>query len=121
VLKLPLSEGTLAQARDTCAQRLAPVESAIQPAVTQAAVVNFDETGSRIAGRTHWLHVASTPLLTCYAVHPQRGQAAMNAIGILPAFGGTALHDALHAYQGYACAHSLCNAHLLRDLTAVSE
>lgn len=118
---LSLSEGTLANARETCAQRLEAVETAIKQAVTQAPVVNFDETGSRIAGRTHWLHVASTQTLTFYAVHAQRGQDAMNAIGILPAFRGTAVHDALHAYQPYPCAHSLCNAHLLRDLTAASE
>lgn len=121
VLNLSLSEGTLANARESCAQRLEPVEIAIKQAVTQATVVNFDETGSRIAGRTNWLHVASTQTLTFYAVHAKRGQTAMNAIGILPVFRGTAVHDALHAYMPYPCAHSLCNAHLLRDLTAASE
>jgi len=119
--QLPLSAGTLAQARETCATRLETVENAIKQAVTQAAVVNFDETGIRIAGQTHWLHVASTPDLTYYAVQAKRGQTAMNAIGILPAFTGIAVHDALHAYLTYACQHSLCNAHLLRDLTAAGE
>ena len=121
VHQLPLSEGTLETARDTCAQRLEAVESAIQDAVKGAAVGHFDETGTRIGGQTRWLHVASTPSLTYYAVHPKRGQAAMDAIGILPAFGGTAVHDALGGYFQYGCAHSLCNAHLLRDLTAVGE
>ena len=120
-LHLPLSAGTLAQARETCATLLETAENAIKQAVTQAAVVNCDETGLRIAGQTHWLHVASTPDLTYYAVHAKRGQAAMNAIGILPAFSGTAVHDALHAYLAYPCGHSLCNAHLLRDLTAAGE
>ncbi len=45
----------------------------------------------------------------------------MRAIGLLPAFRGTAVHDALGAYFQYDCQHGLCNAHLLRDLTAVSE
>jgi transposase len=45
----------------------------------------------------------------------------MDAIGILPAFGGIAVHDALGGYFRYPCGHSLCNAHLLRDLTALSE
>lgn len=121
VLHLPLSEGTLANARETCAVRLQPVETAIKQGVAQSAVVNFDETGTRIEGKTRWLHVASTPALTYYAVQARRGRIAMNAIGILPDFKGTAVHDALHAYFPYACAHSLCNAHLLRDLTAASE
>ncbi len=121
VLQLPLSEGTLANARETCAVRLEPVATAIKQGVTQAAVGNFDETGLRIAGRTNWLHVAATLILTYYAVHAQRGQKAMQAIGILPNFKGTAVHDALHAYLAYGCRHSLCNAHLLRDLTAAGE
>src|SRR5258706_1117895 len=121
VLHLPLSEGTLAHARETCAVRLEPVETAIKQGVAQSAVVNFDETGIRVEGRTNWLHVASTPALTYYALHAKRGQIAMNAIGILPDFKGTAVHDALHAYLAYGCRHGLCNAHLLRDLTAAAE
>ena len=121
VLQLPLSEGTLANARETCAARLQAVQTAIKQGVGQSAVVNFDETGLRVAGRTHWLHVASTPALTYYALNAKRGQSAMNAIGILPDFKGTAVHDALHAYLAYSCRHSLCNAHLLRDLTAAGE
>ena len=92
VVHLPLSEGTLANARETCARRLEPVETAIQQSVKQAAVVNFDQTGSRVAGTTQWLHVAGTPNLTDYALHAKRGQKAMNAIGILPDFKGTAVH-----------------------------
>jgi transposase len=118
---LPLSEGTLATTRDTCAEQLASVAAAIHQALQAAPVAHFDETGARIAGRAHWLHVASTARLTHYAVHTKRGQTAMDAIGILPAFGGTAVHDVLSGYFQYDCQHSLCNAHLLRDLTAVSE
>jgi transposase len=121
VLHLPLSEGTLANARETCAVRLEPVETAIKQSVAQSAVVNFDETGLRVEGRTHWLHVAGTPALTYYALHAKRGQPAMNAIRILPDFQGTAVHDALPAYLAYGCRHGLCNAHLLRDLTAAGE
>ena len=44
VFQLSLSEGTLANARETCAERLEPVKNAIQQAVTQAPVVNFDSS-----------------------------------------------------------------------------
>ena len=121
VVHLPLSEGTLANARETCATRLEPVETAIKQAVIQAPVVNFDETGLRVENKTNWLHVAGTSDLTYYAVHAKRGQIAMNAMGILPDFKGTAVHDALNAYLAYTCQHGLCNAHLLRDLTAAGE
>jgi len=121
VHQLSLSEGTLATAQVVCAERLAPVEQAIRTGVIQAEVAHFDETGLRVERKTHWLHVAGTALLTFYALQPKRGGPAMDAIGILPVFRGIAVHDALSGYFPYACGHSLCNAHLLRDLTAVSE
>jgi transposase len=89
--------------------------------IVECTLTGRCETGLRIDGHTHWLHVAGTPSLTYYAAHAKRGQIAMTAIGLLPAFKGTVMHDALGAYFRYACRHSLCNAHLLRDLTAVSD
>ena len=121
VCHLPLSEGTLAEARETCAEQLEPVETAIKQALGQAPVLNCDETGQRVAGHTDWLHVASTPSLTFYATHAKRGREAITEIGLLPNYKGTAVHDGLGAYFKYGCQHSLCNVHLLRDLTAVSE
>jgi len=121
VCHLPLSEGTLAEARATCAEQLEPVENAIKHALSQAPVLNCDETGLRVAGHTDWLHVASTALLTYLARHAKRGREAMTEIGLLPIYKGTAVHDGLGAYFRYECQHALCNVHLLRDLTAVSE
>jgi transposase len=43
-------------------------------------------------------------------------------VGILPAFSGTAVHDASPSYLSYAsCAHALCNAHVLRGLIFLHE
>ncbi len=116
-----LCEGTLGNALATCCERLAPVEAAIKAAITGAAVAQFDETGVRVAGKTQWLHQAGTERWTYYAVHAKRGRAAMDAIGILPAFRGTGVHDGWGAYAGYECRHALCNAHHLRELTYVAE
>jgi len=75
-----------------------------------------------INGTTAWLHVASTPQLTFYGVHAKRGHVAMDAIDVLPQFRGRALHDGLTSYWRYRqCAHGLCNAHHLRELTFVEE
>lgn len=116
-----LSEGTLATVLSTAAARLAPVQEAIRAALTTAAVAQFDETGVRLGARTQWLHQAGTERLTFYAVHPKRGKAALEAIGILPGFTGTSVHDGWAAYAGYPCQHALCNAHHLRELTFVAE
>jgi len=115
-----MSPGTLASHQAGCAERLRPIEQAIKHSLSEAAVVHFDETGSRVAKQTHWLHSASTAWLTFYAMHPRRGRAALEASGLLPTFQGTAVHDALAAYWAYpTCQHALCNAHLLRELIAI--
>ena len=56
-----------------------------------------------------------------YYFHEKRGQLAMDAGVILPNFKGVACHDGLPSYYKYNCNHSLCNAHLLRDLKFVEE
>src|SRR5258708_12818543 len=67
------------------------------------------------------MHVACTDQLTQCAVPHQRGKAALDAIGILPRFGGTSVHDGWRSYFLYACAHALCLVHLLRELTFLAE
>lgn len=116
-----VSEGTLSNGLISCYNRLERVESAIFSAIKKAPVGNFDETGIRIQKSLHWLHVSSTSSLTFLATHRKRGKEAIEAIGILPAFGGTAVHDAFASYLSYGCSHSLCNAHLLRELLFFKE
>lgn len=73
-------------------------------------------------GRGRFVHVASTGKLTHYACDSRRGKPAMDEIGILPAFSSTSVHDGWPAYDYYhQCRHSLCGAHLLRELTYVEE
>jgi len=118
----PLTEAAVWQATTAVAQQIAPAVAAVKAQVTQAEVAHFDESGLRVMGRLQWVHVAGTDRLTYYAIHPKRGTLAMNAIGILPNFKGTAVHDALPSYFQYLNAtHSLCNSHLLRELQFITE
>ncbi len=115
------SEGTLHTAAQECGTQLEPVEEEIKQGVQQAEVAHFDETGARVENKRGWFHVACTTALTFYAYHTRRGKAATDEIGILPGFEGRAIHDGLTSYGQYGCAHGLCNAHHLRELTFVEE
>ena len=122
LFELPISAGSLQNFVNTAAAKVEPAMAAIKEAVTQAEVAHADETGFYINGQRHWLHTVSTEALTYYEPHARRGQKATDAIGILPEFKGTLMHDAWPAYFKYQqLVHALCNAHLLRDLAAVVE
>jgi transposase len=116
------AEELVGQANAAVVQHTAPSRAAIQDQLIAAQVAHFDESGLRVAGQLHWLHVASTAWLTHYAVQPKRGQAGMTASGILAQFTGRAVHDHWAAYFAFAqCQHALCNAHHLRELQFVVD
>ena len=121
LLGASVSEGTLFACEQSAARPLTGVLDGIRAGLQNAAVAHFDETGLRVEGRLHWLHSASTKTLTSYSVHAKRGQAGMDAAGILPHFDGIAVHDGWRCYRHYEGGHALCNAHHLRELTAVQE
>src|SRR5215213_10345348 len=118
----PMSTGTVAAWTARAAAGLAPFTAAARAALTGAELVHADETGLRVAGRLHWLHVASTSRFTGLFCHRKRGKEAIDAAGVLPHFTGIAVHDAFAPYARYpAATHALCNAHLLRELIAVVD
>jgi hypothetical protein len=55
----------------------------VRDLVAGAPVKHMDETGFRIGGKTQWLHVASTALLTFYRVCAKRGSLLANVVGML--------------------------------------
>jgi transposase len=120
----PLSGATVSAMTKRCAQavRASGVLERIRQALRAALVVNFDETGLRVAGRLHWVHSASTAAYSLITVHPRRGVEGMKHAGVLPDFHGIAVHDAWAPYDTFTQAeHALCNAHVIRELIAVFD
>src|SRR5450830_366325 len=110
-----LAAGTIATISQNCARRLHDFVETLRDLVARAPVKYMDETGFRIGGKTQWLHVASTGLLTFYRVCARRGSLLANVVGIV-------VHDHWKPYYTMrGVLHALCNAHHLRELKALVE
>lgn len=121
IFSLPISQGTLVNFNKYCYNLLENTEAFIKQQIIKADVAHFDESGLYVNAKRHWLHVYSTEDFTYYASHEKRGQIAMQDIGILPDFNGTAVHDHWKSYFTFPCKHALCNTHHLRELKYVAE
>jgi len=91
---VPVSDGTVAAVTARAAADLTEFLAQVNARIKASLVVHFDETGLRCEGRNHWLHSASTPRYSRLFFHRKRGTEAMNTMGILPGYTGTAVHDA---------------------------
>ncbi len=117
-----LSAATVQRAARLSSGKLIHTELRLKAGLRDSSIIGADETGLRVAGQGAYIHVARTEEITHYAFDERRGKAAMDEIGILPQFRGTLVRDGFSSYQWYGqCRHSLCNAHLLRDLVFVEE
>jgi transposase len=120
VLGVQISTGALVQMVAEAGGALGAFTTSVADLLCDAPVVHFDETGARVAGRLHWVHVASTATLTLLDCHTRRGRVAMGDMGVLPLMSGVAVHDGFSPYRSYAGPHALCNAHHLRELEGLA-
>ena len=99
-----------------------PVLTYIRKALIAAPILHCDETGTRVEGKTRWVHNASNERYTYLTLNSKRGSVAMEETDILPHFSGTVVHDCWSPYWKFdKAAHQLCCAHLLRELNGVTE
>ena len=106
---------TLARLIGRTADRLQPFAKAVCEGLSsaQVAVKHLDETGLRVAGKTQWLHVICSPLLSHFRVSSRRGD-------LLTGVSGLVVHDHWAPYfKMEGVQHALCNAHHLRELQAL--
>jgi hypothetical protein len=84
--------------------------------------MHVDETSLRVDQKNHWIHVCAAGQITLKFLHPKRGRAAIDTIGIIPRYGGVVIHDCWASYLAYEhCDHGLCGSHLLRELTFIVD
>src|SRR4051812_12749236 len=110
-----VAAATIARMSRAYTDRLWGFAETVRDLVAGAPVKHMDETGFRIGGKTQWLHVASTALLTFYRVCAKRGSLLANVAGIV-------VHDHWKPYYTMqSVLHALCNAHHLRELKALVD
>jgi transposase len=83
LLGVRLVPATIAGMSRNCAHRLRSFAEAVRERVVVAKVKHMDETGFRLGGKTQWLHIASTALLTAYRICAKRGSLWENVVGIV--------------------------------------
>lgn len=84
-----VSEAVVLKAFDALSECVRVSTEAVKEQLIEAAVINTDESGVRVPGKLHWLHVVSDERRTHYEIHAKRGFDAMDDAGILPDFKGT--------------------------------
>lgn len=118
-----LGGGTLQAIAEHAYTALEPIEKYIKSQLQQSDVAYADETGIQVNSKPGWAHVFSTYHYTYYFYSRYRGHNAHLEKGLVPDYRGILMHDAYSTYlkAEYHYEHALCNAHLLRELTAIYE
>ncbi len=117
-----LSEASLLKFVLRLHQALANWERQVTEQLLTTQAINVDETSLRVDKKNHWIHVYSSGEITLKRLHRRRGKAAIDAIDIIPRYGGVIVHDCWSSYLSYThCDHGLCGSHLLRELTFIMD
>ena len=117
-----MSEGTVFNILNRAYDSLENTEELIKNKLIESPQIHADETGFYVEKFRQWMFSYSNENYTFYDFHKKRGKEAMDAIDFLPNFKGVITHDCWKTYFQYdQCLHSLCNAHLLRELKGITE
>jgi hypothetical protein len=117
-----IAEATLLKFVLRLHQALATWEYQATTQALRTPAINVDETSFRVDTKNYWIHVYSTGDITLKFLHRRRGKVAIEAINILPRYGGVIIHDCWASYLSYHdCDHGLCGSHLLRELTFIVD
>ena len=110
---IPTSDTTLLDYESQLAENLQAFYQETLTHLLESQVKHADETGIRVGGKTEWMHTLCNPSLT-YLKHQANRKVCIEGIK------GTLVHDHYKSYLQLKVNHSFCNAHILRELKALS-
>jgi transposase len=121
VFGLAISQGGVENALRRLVERARPTYAAIREQVRGSPVINSDETGARVAGRTRWQWAFQTPEASYHVIAASRGGEVIDAFldGVEPAVWGSDLWAPQLLTP--AEAHQICLSHQGRDLSFAVE
>lgn len=115
LFQLNISTKTLMTINEKFAETVKPLQDETLKMIKSAPIKHLDETGFRVGGLLHGLHVISTTSMTHDRVSKQRGN-------LLDSVSGVVVHDHWKPYfKMESVTHALCNAHHLRELKALES
>jgi transposase len=97
-----------------------PVVEQLLALLRQSPVVQGDETGWRINGKTAWAWCFRDPTLAIFLIDQHRNRDVIGRV-LGSSFAGTLVSDFYAAYNGLDCRKQRCLVHLLRELAKLSE
>ncbi len=119
----PVNESTIYSTNKRCYDELSDSEKVIRENILKEQVVHADETGIKVEKENYWLHILSSSLYTYQFAHEKRGKEALSSdSSIIDKLTNWLVHDCWSSYFNVEnTKHSLCCAHLLRELQAVID
>jgi len=116
VFSMPMSDATVENISKTCTANVVSTVEQIKECLKKASIKGADETGIRINGKSSWVHILANNRHVHYRPSEKRGDIEKN-------LKGTVVHDCFAPYYNELenVQHALCNAHILRELKAVTE
>jgi hypothetical protein len=122
MMDVTLAEASLLKFIWRLHQALEQWEVCAKDELLKMPAMNVDETSLRVDKKNHWIHVYSAGDITLKCLDRGRGIKAIDAINIVPRYGGVIIHDCWASYFSYKhCGHGLCGSHLMRELTFIVE
>ena len=122
VFNIPLATGTISNMVSRLAESLAGTRERIRQQMISLGLIHCDETGTRVEGKTIWVHNASNSEFTYLTISTRRGKVGMDEADVLPYYHGIIVHDCWSSYWLYEnLTHGICCAHLLRELNGVEQ
>ena len=120
--QLNISDATVVNIQKSLSDKLEATMHSIKENLINCNVLNADETGCRVNGKTNWVQVFCNKHFTLFNHNKKRGSASIEDTGILEYFIGILVHDHFSAYyKNSLVTHSECNAHILRYLKSILE